>query len=288
MFKSIRKDGKIAAVVIGIAAALTPLAAPPAALADGLPTPELEKSLTVDVEGQDSSAWSTDDGNYAVIDDCDYDLDDNDNNVYYGYSRLDLKSGEVTPIDIPKSCLSNVYSTSNGEYLYWLEDGKVIVYSVEDQQRVAHSIHVKKSEVGSIELNEDGNSLTAHCSNGKYGGVCVFNLQSNKKTFTYKFEKGDLNAVLSRDGKHLYVCSNRKLKIIDIPDGSTSIKGIPGNAQCDGVTTADGSDKLLIRTTSDDDDSPYTTYFMADYDGNNIDKVADGRTGERLGLGLAR
>ena len=274
MFKSIRKGGRIAAVAIGIVAALTPLAAPPAALADGLPTPELEKSLTVDVEGEDPSAWFTDDGNYAVIEDYDYDLDDNDNNVYYGYSRLDLKSGEVTPIDIPKSCLSDVQSTWDNKYLYWLEDGKVIVYSVEDQQRVAHSIHVKKSEVGSIELNEDGNSLTAYCSNGKYGEVCVFNLQSNKKTFTYKFEKGDLNAVLSRDGKRLYVCSNRKLKIIDIPDGSTSIKEIPGNAQCNGVTRAYRSDKLLIETTGGDDDS-YSTYFMADYDGN-IDKVADG------------
>lgn len=286
MFKSIRKGGRIAAVTIGIVAALTPLAAP-AALADGLPTPELEKSLTVDVEGQDTYAWSTDDGNYAIIADYDYDPYDkyNANGVHYGYSRLDFKSGEVTPIDIPKSCLSDVYSTSNGEYLYWLEDDKVIVYSVEDQQRVAHSIHVKKSEVGSIELNEDGNSLTAHCSNCKYGEVCVFNLQSNKKTFTYKFEKDDLNAVLSRDGKRLYVCSNRKLKIIDIPEGSTSIKEIPGNAQCDCVTTADGSDKLLIMTTSDDDDSPYTTYFMADYDGNNIDKVADGNKIDIYGWG---
>lgn len=84
-----------------------------------------------------------------------------------------------------------------------------------------------------------------------------------------------MNAVLSRDGKRLYVCSNRKLKIIDIPDGSTSIKEIPGNAQCNGVGGADGSDKLLIMITSDDDDSSYSTYFMADYDGN-IDKVADG------------
>lgn len=274
MFKSIRKGGRIAAVTIGIVAALTPLAAP-AALADGLPTPKLEKSLTVDVEGEDPSAWFTDDGNYAIIDDCDYDLDDNDNNVYYGYSRLDLKSGEVTPIDIPKSCLSDVQSTWDNKYLYWLEDGKVIVYSVEDQQRVACSIHVKKLEADSIELNEDGNSLTAYCSNGKYGDFCVFNLQSNKKTFTYKFEKDDLNAVLSRDGKRLYVCSNRKLKIIDIPDGSTSIKEIPGNVQCVGLTRTDGSDKLLIMTTSDDDNSPYTTYFMVDYDGN-IDKVADG------------
>lgn len=278
MFKSIRKGGRIAAVAIGIVATLTPLAAPPAALADGLPTPELEKSLTVDVEGQDSNAWFfTDDGNYAIIADCDFDdnYDDNANDVCYGYSRLDLRSGEVTPIDIPKSCLFDVYSTSNGKYLYWLEDDKVIVYSVEDQQRVACSIHVKKLEADSIELNEDGNSLTAHCSNGKYGDFCVFNLQSNKKTFTYKFEKDDLNAVLSRDGKRLYVCSNRKLKIIDIPDGSTSIKEIPGNAECNGFIYTVGSDKLFIETTSDDDDSLYT-YFMADYDGN-IDKVADGK-----------
>lgn len=118
--------------------------------------------------------------------------------------------------------------------------------------------------------------MTAHCSNGKYGDFCVFNLQSNKKTFTYKFEKDDLNAALSRDGKRLYVCSNRKLKIIDIPDGSMSIKELPGNAQCSCVSRADGSEKLLIMTTSDDDDSLYTSYFMADYDGNNIDKVADG------------
>lgn len=116
--------------------------------------------------------------------------------------------------------------------------------------------------------------MTAYCSDGKYGKVCVFNLQSNEKTLTYKFEKGDLDALLSRDGKRLYVCSNRKLKIIDIPDGSTSIKEMPGNAQCNGVTRAYRSDKLLIETTSDDD-SLYTTYFMADYDGN-IDKVADG------------
>lgn len=272
MFKSIRKGGRIAAAAIGIVAALTPLAAPPAALADGLPTPELEKSLTVDVEGEDPHAWFTDDGNYAVIKDYDYDIDDNDNNVYYGYSRLDLKSGEVTPIDIPKSCLSDVQSTWDNKYLYWLEDGKVIVYSVEDQQRIAHPIQVKN---GGIELNDDENSLTVYCSNGKYGEVCVFNLQSNKKAFTYKFEKGDLDAILSRDGKRLCVYSNRKLKIIDIPDGSTSIKEIPGNAQCNGVTRAYGSDKLLIETTGDDDDGPLTTYFMTDYDGN-IDKVADG------------
>lgn len=46
MFKSIQKSGRIAAVAIGLIAALSPLVAPPAALAGGVPTPELEKSYS--------------------------------------------------------------------------------------------------------------------------------------------------------------------------------------------------------------------------------------------------
>ena len=177
-----------------------PAGCPPAALADGLPTPELEKSLTVDVEGQDSHAWFTDDGNYAIIEDYDLDWDDDGNDLYYGYSRLDLRSGEVTPIDLPKSCLSDVRITWDNKHLYWLDDGKVIVYSVEDQKQVAHPIHAKKSDVSLSELSEDGNTLTAYCPNSKYGEIYVFNLQSNEKSFTYKFEKDDMDAVLSKDG----------------------------------------------------------------------------------------
>lgn len=274
MFKSIRKGGRIAAVTIGIVAALTPLATPPAALADGLPTPELEKSLTVDVEGEDSHAWFTDDGNYAIIEDYDLDWDDDGNDLYYGYSRLDLRSGEVTPIDLPKSCLSDVRITWDNKHLYWLNDGKVIVYSVEDQKQVAHPIHAKKSDVSLSELSEDGNTLTAYCPNSKYGEIYVFNLQSNEKSFTYKFEKDDMDAVLSKDGKRLCVYSSRKLKIIDIPDGSTSIKEIPGDVRCETVARAYESDKLLIWTDSVDDDL-YRAYLVADFDGN-IDKAADG------------
>lgn len=135
-------------------------------------------------------------------------------------------------------------------------------------------MHVKKSDAGLGDLSEDGNSLTAYCSNGKYGEVRVFNLQSNEKTFTYKFEKNDTNAVLSKNGRRLYVYSNRKLKIIDIPNGSTSIKELPGSAQCNEVTRAYGSDMLLIETVRDDDEL-YSTYYKADYDGN-IDKFVDG------------
>lgn len=274
MFKSIRKGERIAAATIGIVAALTPLAAPPAALADGLPTPELEKSLTVDVEGEDSHAWFTDDGNYAIIEDYDLDWDDEGNDLYYGYSRLDLRSGEVTPIDLPKSCLSDVRITWDNKHLYWLDNGKVIVYSVEDQKQVAHPIHAKKSDVSLSELSEDGNTLTAYCPNSKYGEIYVFNLQSNEKSFTYKFEKDDMDAVLSKDGKRLCVYSSRKLKIINIPDGSTSIQEMPGDVRCETVARAYESDKLLIWTDSVDDDL-YRAYLVADFDGN-IDKAADG------------
>lgn len=81
-------------------------------------------------------------------------------------------------------------------------------------------------------------------------------------------------AVLSKDGKRLYVYTNRKLKVINICNGSTTIKEIPGNGQCNSVTRVYGSDMLLIETVSDDDE-PYSTYYKADYDGNT-DKVADG------------
>lgn len=83
-----------------------------------------------------------------------------------------------------------------------------------------------------------------------------------------------MDAVLSKDGKRLCVYSSRKLKIIDIPDGSTSIQEMPGDVRCETVARAYESDKLLIWTDSVDDDL-YRTYLVADFDGN-IDKAVDG------------
>lgn len=83
-----------------------------------------------------------------------------------------------------------------------------------------------------------------------------------------------MDAVLSKDGKRLCVYSSRKLKIIDIPDGSTSIQEMPGDVRCETVARAYESDKLLIWTDSIDDDL-YRAYLVADFDGN-IDKAADG------------
>ena len=83
-----------------------------------------------------------------------------------------------------------------------------------------------------------------------------------------------MDAILSKDGKRLCVYSSRKLKIIDIPDGSTSIQEMPGDVRCETVARAYESDKLLIWTDSVDDDL-YRAYLVADFDGN-IDKAADG------------
>lgn len=270
MFKSIRKGGRIAAVTIGIVAALTPLVTPPAALANGLPTPELEKSYTVDVESEYSYAWFMNDGKYAVIVERDSDCNTT------GYSRLDLTTGEVTPINLPKSCV--IYSASDDKQLYWLNNDKLVLFSLKDQQRTVHPLHIhaKKSESLNFRLGEDGNTFILYRNkDGKLTEVDVFDLQSNEKTFSYKLKKGDTSATTSKDGKRLFVCSYRKkisqLKVIDIPNGSTSIKEIPGNTKCNGIRRI--SDTLFIAANSDDE--MHFTYFKADYDGN-IDTVADG------------
>lgn len=275
MFKSIRKGGRIAAVAIGLIAALTPLAAPPAALADGLPTPELEKSFTVDVEGKYSFAWFMNDGKYAIIDEGE---DSNSNTI--GYSRLDLTTGEVTPISLPKSKSCNIYSTLDGKRLYWRDGDKLIFFSIKDQQRTVHSLHIKKSEFLTFRLSEDGNTLTLYRdrdNDGKATKVDVFDLKSDEITFSYSLKKGEISATTSKDGKRLYIYSYRKkksqLKVIDIPDGSTLIKEIPGNTKCDSISRVSRSDTLLIGANSDD--GIHFTYFKADYDGN-IDTVANG------------
>lgn len=214
------------------------------------------------------------DGKYAIIGD----EDSNSNTI--GYSRLDFTTGEVTPISLPKSKSCNIYSTLDGKRLYWRDGDKLIFFSIKDQQRTVHSLHIKKSEFLTFRLSEDGNILTLYRdrdNDGKATKVDVFDLKSDEITFSYSLKKGEISATTSKDGKRLYVYSYRKkksqLKVIDIPDGSTLIKEIPGNTKCDFISRESRSDTLLIGANSDD--GIHFTYFKADYDGN-IDTVADG------------
>ena len=271
MFKSIRKGGRIAAATIGIVAALTPLAAPPAALADGLPTPELEKSITVD--GHNVLTY-TDNGRYAIIEES-----DSDYNVI-GYSRVDLTSGETVQINIPKSSLSTVHVSCDDECLCWLDEDGLIVYSIEDQQETTHPISAKKAGVSFFALAENGKTLTIEYSNkeNETTRVDLFDLQLNEKTLTYKFKQGDVSAVTSKDGNRLYINSYRKkksqLKIIDTTSGTTSVKEIPHNGKCYGMIRRKGSDSILLCMHRE---IIMGTYFVADYDGN-IDEVANGNS----------
>lgn len=74
MFKSIQRSGRIAAFAIGLIAALSPLAAPPAALANGsVPTPELEKSYSFKVSSDNSYISTGGDSKFGYLYDYDYD-----------------------------------------------------------------------------------------------------------------------------------------------------------------------------------------------------------------------
>lgn len=105
MFKSIQKSGRIAAVAIGLIAALSPLAAPPAALAGGsVPTPELEKSYSFKVSSDVSHISTGDDSKFGYLYDYDYDEDDGYN--LKSVSLINFNDGSACPIAIPDKGLS--------------------------------------------------------------------------------------------------------------------------------------------------------------------------------------
>lgn len=116
MLKSIQKSGRIAAVAIGLIAALSPLAAPPAALAGGsVPTPELEKSYSFKVSSEYSYTATSGNTKFGYL----YDYDDDYN--LKSITLINFNDGSMSPIDISDECLDYAYLTDSDQ-LYW-EDG---------------------------------------------------------------------------------------------------------------------------------------------------------------------
>lgn len=140
MFKSIRKGGRIAAVTIGIVAALMPLAAP-VALADGLPTPELEKSYTF--KNTTIEALTDDEGN-AILRTYQRSDDEDDDYSTVGYSVLDLSNGSTKDIKIPKASLESVQAQAG--CVTWLDGNNLAIYSVDDQKTSTHPIELKNMQ----------------------------------------------------------------------------------------------------------------------------------------------
>lgn len=101
MFKSIQKSGRIAAVAIGLIAALSPLAAPPAALAGGsVPTPELEKSYSFKVSSDNSFIGMSYHAKFSYL--RDYDDDYNLKSI----TLINFNDGSSSPIAIPEKALT--------------------------------------------------------------------------------------------------------------------------------------------------------------------------------------
>ena len=117
MFKSIQKSGRIAAVAIGLLAALSPLAAPPAALAGGsVPTPELEKSYSFKVSSDGSYISTGDDSKFGYLYDNDYDEDDGYN--LKSITLINFKDGSASPVAIPDKSLGSACPTSSNPVSY--------------------------------------------------------------------------------------------------------------------------------------------------------------------------
>lgn len=140
MFKSIQKSGRIAAVTIGLLAALSPLATPPAALAsDSAPTPELEKSYSFKTSSDNSYIDVIDiDSEYCYL------FNRDDENNLKKVSLINMNDGSISPVDIPKKSL---YSTvlSGNDQLSWIEDSNLVVFSPEKQSRSTHSLEPEKT-----------------------------------------------------------------------------------------------------------------------------------------------
>lgn len=151
MFKSIQKSGRIAAVAIGLIAALSPLAAPPAALAGGsVPTPELEKSYSFKVSSEYSYTATSGNTKFGYL----YDYDDDYN--LKSITLINFNDGSSSPIAIPEKSLDSAYHTNSGQ-LYWVDGNNLVVFSPENHSQTAHPITSAKYAYTSTTVSYDGN-----------------------------------------------------------------------------------------------------------------------------------
>lgn len=270
MFKSIRKGRRIAAVTIGIVAALTPLAAP-AALADGLPTPELEKSYTF--KNTTIEALTDDEGNAILRT---YQRNDDEDADYstVGYSVLDLSNGSTKDIKIPKASLESVQTQAG--CVTWLDGNNLAIYSVDDQKTSTHPIELKKYAETDVWLSTNGKvaAIAYENEDSDLKRIDVYDLEANKMIESYKCGKNDERYLLSNDGKRLYVTSlgdngSSKLTTIDTSSGSTKTQTIPFTGG-KFMVRKPGSDTVYVGGRICD------TLAKFDYDGN-VESLADGQ-----------
>lgn len=269
MFKSIQKSGRIAAVAIGLLAALSPLAAPPAALAGGsVPTPELEKSYSFKVSSEYSDIRTNGHTKFGYLYDCDDDF--NRKTI----SLINFNDGSMSPIDISDECLDHAYLTDSDQ-LYWEDGNNLFVFSPDNQTQTVHPITSAKYAYTDVTVSDDGNRAAVEHYDDEDDPklVEIYDLESDKLVQTYQPDKDDSwwYYSYSKDMSRLYALQDNTedgvvaLRVFNCDTGSTELKTV-------NVKKDDSSSDVNCITLSSNSDDIYLqsdiALIKADRDGN--------------------
>lgn len=271
MFKSIQKSGRIAAVAIGLIAALSPLAAPPAALAGGsVPTPELEKSYNFKVSSDNSHISTGDDSKFGYLYDYDYDEDDGYN--LKSVSLINFNDGSACPIAIPDKGLESGCPTSNNQ-LYWRDGNNLVVFSPDNQSQTVHPIISAKYAYTGETVSYDGKraAVRHYDYESELKKTEIYDLKSDKLIQTYQPNKDDSSYYYSKDMSRLYALQDNTkdgvvaLRVFNCDTGSTelktaSVKKDGRSSVIDNVSSSLNSDNIYLQSE--------TALIKADRDGN--------------------
>lgn len=269
MFKSIQKSGRIAAVAIGLIAALSPLATPPTALAGGsVPTPELEKSYSFKTSSDCS--WIINSGHTKFGYLYDYDNDLNVKNI----TLVNFEDGSTRPIDIPEKS-RDLAGFTDSDQLYWVDGNNLVIFSPDSQTQKAHPIISAKCTGSCAVVSDDGNRAAVETRDDEYElkKVEIYDLKTDKLIQTYRPNKGDLysDSCFSREMSRLYVLTDNSekgvvaLRVFNCDTGSTELTTV-------NVKKDDNSSDIYLITPSSNSDDVYlqsdTALIKADRDGN--------------------
>ena len=272
MFKSIQKSGRITAVAIGLIAALSPLAAPPAALAGGsVPTPELKKSYSFKTSSDNSYVSTGDDSKFGYLYDYDYDEDDGYN--LKSVSLINFNDGSACPIAIPDKGLESGCPTSNNQ-LYWQDGNNLVVFSPDNQSQTVHPIASAKYANTGATISYDGKraAISHYDHESELKKIEIYDLKSDKLIQTYQPDKDDSWPYsYSKDMSRLYALQDNTkdgvvaLRVFNCDTGSTELKTV--NVKKDGRSSEIDS----VRSSLNSDDiylQSETALKKADRDGN--------------------
>ncbi len=271
MFKSIQKSGRIAAVAIGLLAALSPLATPPAALASGsAPTPELEKSYSFKTSSDGSYISASGNTKFGYL--YDYDYDDDDGYSLKSVSLINYNNGSTSPIAIPDKSLSSGCPTSSDK-LYWVDGSNLVVFSPDNQTQAVHPIASAKYARSISIVSTDGKrAAVEHYDNeDDPKKVEIYDLASDKLIQTYQSNKEDSSYYYSKDMSRLYALQNNtedgvvELRVFNSDTGSTELKTVSvkkddRSSEIDYVRFSLNSDDIYLQSE--------TALIKADRDGN--------------------